>query len=366
MKKILWIMTAAIALTAAAEEKKAQAAPQQPPVAVRVETVTLQRNSATKKYVGHLKAIEEVALPARVSGVLKKICFTEGEMVKKGQLLFEIEDTTYLAKARQAEAQLRQIEVELDFAKSNFKRQKELKDSEAVSAAVYEEALRLLRGTEAKLTAAKASKLDADNELSYTRIEAPITGRIGKSAYSVGNYVTPASGNLADIVQITPIYVEFALSERDYLELFGNTEKMRKEALVQLKLSDGQIFEHTGSITLVDNRVDSGTGTITVWATVENPAGRLMPGGFATVLLSNRKAPEEPAIILSALLTDNQGSFVYVLDKDNKAVRRNVTAGNIIEKWQFIREGLSAGEKIIVDGTHKVRPGAPVLPVEAK
>ena len=211
MNKIMCWGAAVVVLTgcgvaaadAAKTEKPAAAAPAMPPPAVLVEKVVLQSESVEKKYVGWLEAIESVSLPSRVSGVLQKRLFKEGEAVKKGDLLFEIEDTTYVAQVRLAQSQVKQLEAELVFARNNYNRQKNLKDGNAVSEIVYEEAERALHTTEAALEGARARLVDATNNLSYTRISAPISGIIGKAAYSVGNYITPASGELANIVQPT-------------------------------------------------------------------------------------------------------------------------------------------------------------------
>lgn len=339
------------------------APPAMPPQNLLVEAVTLKPDNIAKKYVGHLEAIDEVTIPARVSGLLTEIHFKEGEMVTKGQLLFVIEDTTYRAKANMARAAVDQCKVDLDYAQSNHHRQKVLFDKKAVSEAVYDEAIRLLEISKAKLSSAEATRLDAENELSYTKIYAPIAGRISKATYTCGNYVTPLSNPLANIVSVDPIYLRFAVSERDYLDLFGSLERMRENADVKLQLSNHQLYRHDGKVTLIDNRIDSQTGTLTVWATIANPELLLTPGAYATVLLSRKDAEVKPVTKLSALMTDQMSNYVYVVTDKNVIERRNVRPGAARGADQFIESGLRGGELVVVDGTHKTAPGAAINPV---
>ena len=289
---------------------------------VAVEKATLLKDTEVRKYVGHIEAIQSVSLQARISGVIYEIKFKEGELVKKGDLLFVIEDTTYRAQARSAEATLNQIRAELEYAKSDFVRQENLYNKKAVSQAVYEEAKRLLKTTEAKLSQAEAQVLDANNSLSYTKIYAPITGIISKATYTVGNYVTPSSKALADIVQVSPIYTRFAISERDFLKNFGTVPALRKNALVRIQLPDGRVYAKSGKVVLTDNKVDSETGSLTMWAEFENPDRMLVPGGYATVLLSSALNKPMPAVKLSAVISTARGSLVYVIGADNKIEAR--------------------------------------------
>lgn len=341
------------------------APPAMPPQNMLVEEVALKPDNIAKKYVGHLEAIDEVTIPARVSGLLTEIHFKEGEMVTKGQLLFAIEDTTYRAKANMARAAVAQCKVDLDYAQSNYHRQKVLFDKKAVSEAVYDEALRLLEISKAKLASAEATQLDAENELSYTKIYAPIAGRISKATYTCGNYVTPLSNPLANIVSVDPIYLRFAISERDYLDLFGSLERMRDNADVKLQLSNHQLYRHEGRVTLIDNRIDSKTGTLTVWATIANPELLLTPGAYTTVLLSRKDAVVKPVTKLSAMMTDQMSNYVYVVNDKNMIERRNVRPGAARGADQFIESGLRGGELVVVDGTHKTAPGATINPVRA-
>lgn len=338
------------------------APPAQPAPVVPVEKVESISESAGKKYVGHLEAIEEVELRARISGYINSIKFKEGDLVRKGDLLFELEDTTYRAKVLSAQAQLDQIKAELKYAEDNFNRQKTLRESSAVSQSTMDEAQRLYSLTKAKLHEAEASLLDAENNLSYCKVYAPITGRIGRVTYTQGNYVTPQSEKLADIVQTSPIYANFAISERDYQSLFGNAETLKKIGNIRIMLSDGSTYKSPGTVAFIDNKVDLGTNTLTIWAAFDNEEGQLIPGGFVTVVLSRRAEKAFPAVRLSAVMTGENGNYIYIVDNENKVVRREVETGPLVGSMQLLRSGAEAGETVIVGGTNKVRPGAVITP----
>lgn len=266
------------------------AAPEALPPLVTVEKVASISESAGKRYVAHTEAIEEVELRARITGYIQAINFKEGDLVKQGDLLFELEDTTYRAQVQAARSLLDQIKAELKYSEDNYHRQKTLRESSAVSQSTLDDAVRLNSLNKAKLHGAEADLLDAENNLSYCKIYAPITGRIGRVTQTLGNLVTPSSEKLADIVQISPVYVNFALSERDYLSLFGNVETLRQRGNLRLTLSDDSIFTHPGRVAFIDNRVDIGTNTLSVWAVFDNPEGMLIPGGYVTMILSHVRA----------------------------------------------------------------------------
>ena len=204
-KAALLGMAGLLSLSAAAADKPA-GKPAQPIASVLVEPAVEISESTTRTIPGRLEAIEEVSLIPRISGNINSIKFNEGDMVKKGQLLYELEDTTYRAQMLAAKAKVDQCKAELNYAKINYDRQKTLEQQQAVSKSTYDDAERLYNLNKAKFAEAEASLLDAENNLSYTRIYAPITGRIGKVTLTVGNYVTPSTGELVDIVQIDPIY----------------------------------------------------------------------------------------------------------------------------------------------------------------
>ena len=347
----------------APQKKTAAARPMMPPATVLVTEAGKVRDASVKKYVGALKAVYDVGLPARVSGVIMEQKVNHGDFVEKGQLLFVLEDTTYRAGVDAARAQLAQSQAELNYSKSNFERNDRLHKQKAVSESAYEEATRLLASNTAKVAAAKAALLDAENNLSYTKIHSPIKGRIGKCTYSPSNYVTPASGVLATVVSIDPVNADFSISERDYLSLFGSIDAVKRDALVKLQLADGTVYPTEGRIVFVDNKIDPDTDTVMIRAEFKNPDYKLIPGGLVTVMLSHRSAADLAAIPLSALMIDGKGAYVYTLDRGNRVRRRDVTIGSEVSGVQSVLSGLKPGELIVADGTHKARPGDVVNPV---
>lgn len=219
---------------------------------------------------------------------------------------------------------------------------------------------------QANLKQVKASLMDAENTLSYTKIHAPITGRIGKSVFTEGNLITPTGGKLTDIEMIAPIYVRFSISERVFRRDFGGQDGIKRKAVVRIQLADNTIYKETAKVTLINNKVSSSTNTITLWATFENKDHQLIPGSFVSVLVSAKADRKFCAIVPSALIMDNDGYQVYVLDKDNKATLRKVKTGGISNGKQIILEGLDGSERIIIEGTNKITPGMTVAPVSAE
>ncbi len=348
------LLAAAIGLQAAGPEAQAPL--------VTVEKVESISESPGKRYVGHIEAIESVELRARVTGVIESINFKEGDMVKKGDLLFALEDTTYRAQVQAARSTLDQINAELKYAEDNFARQKALRETNTVSQSTFDDAQRLYSLNRAKLHGAEAELLNAENNLSYCKIHAPITGRIGRVSATVGNLVTPTSDSLADIVQVSPVYVSFAISERDYLSLFGDVETLRKSGNIRLTLSDGSVYGHPGKVAFIDNRIDIGTNTLSIWTVFDNPKELLTPGGYVTVALSRVAERAFPAVRLSAIMTGPEGNYIYVVDAENKVVMRNVETGPQVGSMQVLRSGAEVGETVIIAGTNKVRPGAVIRP----
>lgn len=335
----------------------------QPPATVLVEKVSTAKDEVSRKYIGRIEAINKVSLQPRVSGMLVAAPFKEGDIVRKGQILFEIEDTRYKASVQAAEAKIQQLDVKIDYARKNYERQRNLYQTNAVSKDQVENSLSLLKGYEAEKLAAEAELVLAREDLNYTRISAPLTGRIGRLTYSVGNYITPSSQALATITQVDPIYVRFPMSERDVLSLFGNVDKLAEEADVRLITAATHLYPQHGTINLGDNEIVSDTDSLTVWARFDNPKQTLQSGGITTVLVNKKDTVRVPVVTVSAVQHDGYGAFVYVLAADNTVEKREVIPGGVNGKKQSIYQGLKEGETVIIDGTHKVSPGSTVTPV---
>ncbi|GHS91287.1 RND transporter [Planctomycetales bacterium] len=331
-------------------------------VLVAVDRAVALDESGVKKYVGAVEPIEDVTLRARVSGRLESINFTEGDKVKAGDLLFEIEKDIYEAEYQEARALLEQTHAALVFAEQNHARQVDLSKQKVVAKKELEDAERALRTAKAADAAAKFKLVVAEKNFSYSRVVAPISGRIGKAAYTRGNYLNAATTpELATIVQTAPIYVRFAMSEPDFASMFGgNAENCKKEAVVRARAADRTMLNETGAVTLVDNRIDPATGTIKIWATFANADEILTPGGMLDVIITKKTAQKVAAVKVTAVLMRDNGHYVYVVGADNKPELRAVEVGDVIGDLQVITQGVEAGETVVVEGTHKIMPGGAI------
>ncbi|MBE6367675.1 MAG: efflux RND transporter periplasmic adaptor subunit [Lentisphaerae bacterium] len=356
------VLSQSIAISTASENPR-QALP-----SVVVEKASPAASRAVRRYVGSVEAINSVNIMPRITGELRKVNFTEGSLVKAGQLLYELEDTTYQAAVQALEAQLEAQKATLEFATTEYARKYKLLKSNVVSTAAHEQALMEINVAKANIKRLEASLTDARNTLSYTKIVSPINGRIGKSIASVGNLITPQSGAMADIQQLAPIYVKFSISEKVLRRDFGGVNNIAAVARVKAMLADGKIASETARITLVDNKINAKSNTITMWATFPNTKFELLPGSFVTVLLTaedNRS--KTPSVLPSAVVMENDSCFVWVLDnKNNIPSRRKVKIGDTVAGRLLILDGVKNGETVVVDGTHKIRPNTPVVPVDAK
>ncbi len=359
-------MLAALQVPAEEEEKALNTPKGPPPSYVMVEKVKMITESMPREYIGNVEAIEEVDIQARVSGFIETVNIKEGGSVEKGALLFEIEDTTYLAKVMAARASLEQAEAELDYAEKNYSRQKLLSEKEAISVSTLDDAERMFKMHRARLKQRKAELIDSENRLEYTRISSPIQGRIGKISKTCGNYVSLSSRPLAKIVSLDPIHVKFSISERIYQNLFKTYKAQNDRFDVTIRLANGDIYPRKGRIAFADNVVDADTGTISVWVEFDNPDWMLIPGGYVCAIVSEKREKPLPGVKASAIVTDSKANFVYVLGPGNIPARRDVRIGEMLGDYYTIKEGLADGETVVVDGTHKVVPGMPVKPVQAR
>jgi RND family efflux transporter MFP subunit len=341
----------------------------QPP-SVKVMAVQEQAVNPPVEYVGRMEAIQAVDLRARVEGYLERVAFQEGAEVKAGDLLFLIEQAPYRARLDEAQAKVTEAEAALDIARQFLRRIQAVKTG-GVSAIDLETAESSERQAAARLQEAAAALQTARLNLNYTTIRAPISGRIGRTAFTRGNLVGPGSGPLARIVQTHPIRVLYAMSETDLMALrtTGDTNSAahRKERLVsRLRLPNKDIYPHSGRFDFIDNQVDPNTGTIAVRAVFDNPDGLLLPGQFVTVMISRDAATRMPVIPQPAVQTDREGHYVFIVDDQDRAQLRRVSLGPAIGAQWSVPSGLSAGETIVVQGVQKVTPGQPVTPMPAE
>ena len=342
--------------------------PKMPAPTVVVEKAVPASAKAFRRYVGMVEAINSVQVMPRINGELRKIHFTEGSLVEAGQLLYEIEDTTYQAAVLGLEAQLEAQKATLAYAASEHVRKSKLLKSNAVSASVHDLAVMEINVAKANIKRLEAALIDAKNTLSYTRITSPVSGRIGKSAVSVGNLLAPQMGALTDVQQLAPIYVKFSISEKALRRDFGGIENIKKNAKVRVVLADGKVLTETAQVTLVDNKINQKSNTVTMWATFPNKNLELLPGSFVTVqLFAADTADGQTTVLPSALVMENGKCFVWILNTQNNIpVRKEVKIGETVAGRLIIIDGVKNGETVVVDGTHKIRANAPVIPVDAQ
>ncbi len=338
--------------------------------APRVEKVVVAKvgessETMTRRLAGTVVAIDTYNVMPRVSGDLIYQGFKDGAIVKKGQLLFKIEDTRYQAAVAAAEAKVEQVKAQIEYAQGNFDRNDHLFEKKAVSLDTRDSIKSGLAVLHANLNAAEAELKLAQDDLAHTKICALYDGKTGKASFPPGNYITPASGKLVTITSTTPVRVRFAISERDLLSYFGSEEKLRANARVAVKLADGTIYPHPGKITIVDNvSVVQSTDSVLVWAQFDNPDYILNPGAAATVILTKEDPEMKAAVPRSAVIFNQRGTMVYVVDQANIVQVRPVTLGSVNGDLQIIHSGVKPGERIITEGMHKVFPGSQVEPVE--
>ncbi|MGM0611069.1 MAG: efflux RND transporter periplasmic adaptor subunit [Thermodesulfobacteriota bacterium] len=327
---------------------------QGPPPLVGIETIDRQNANKPKKHIGHVEAIESVNLLARVEGYLEKFNFQEGSYVQAGQLLYVIEQPPYKARVNSAQAKITQAQAELFKAETRLRRLRAA-SRESVRQTDIDDAVAAKNFAEGKLREAEANLDTAKIDLDYTTIEAPIDGRVGKSFYKKGDLVGPSAGPLAEIVRMDPVRVVFSVSESQISTIqnaFSNNGRLD----VRIKTPGGSSFRE-GKIEFVDNKVDSKLGTISVWARVDNPKGKLIPGEYVNVFLQSSKENMQPAVSQVAVQRDKDGAFVYVLGEDNKVQQRRIQTGKAIGDKYIIESGLSKGEKVVVQGIQKISPG---------
>lgn len=323
------------------------------------------------EFTGRLEAVESVEVRPRVTGYIESVNFTEGSLVRKGDLLFVIDPRPYRAALDKASAELTRAQARAELAASDVTRSEKLLAIKAVSQEEYDQRVNSAREANATVGAARAAVEAARLDLDFTRVTAPIAGRVSKAEVTAGNLVSAGSGAtplLTTVVSVDPIYVSFEGDEQVYLKYNelarrGQRESSRDAANpVQMGLANEDGYPHTGSMVFVDNQVDPRTGTIRARAAFSNKDGYFTPGLFARVkLLGHNKYP---AVLVDdrAVGTDQSQKFVYVIDAENRIAYRGVKIGRLTDGLRIVHEGLSPGEQVVVNGLQRVHPGVVVQP----
>jgi membrane fusion protein, multidrug efflux system len=350
----------AVALLAAACGKQ-ESAPvaAAPPPAVTVVQLRPQDVTASFAFLGRVVAVDTVGLRARVQGFLEQRLFTEGDKVKKGQLLYVIEQPPFQAKVDEADAGVARAEASLAEADATLTRVQQAVKSGAVSKQELDQAVAGKDVAQAQVKSAEAQLETARLNLGYTDIMAPINGRIGLTNYTIGNLVGPDSGVLATIVSQDPIYVTFPVSTRLVLAARRDAAQTgRPPALVvRAQLPDGTIYDHPGKVDFLNIQVEQTTETINVRAQFPNPEGFLVDGQFVNVTVEQAKPELALVIPQSALQVDQAGSYVLVVNAKDEVEQKRIQTGQASAGNVVVSAGLEDGDRVIVEGVQKVRPG---------
>ncbi|ACE98661.1 Efflux pump periplasmic linker BepF [Rhodopseudomonas palustris] len=342
------------------------------PPAVGTITARPQAITETTEINGRIQAIGRVDLTARVNAYLQEQLFVEGAEVKKGDLLFRLEQPPFEADAEAKRAAVDQAQAQLDYADLALGRAEQLLKTSSGSQSTADNARAAQRTAAAQLRSAQAQLRQSEINLGYTEIRSPIDGRIGRIQVTLGNVVGPSSGALATVVSQDPAYVVFPISVNRLLQLReefaaqGGLEAMK----IRLRLPDGRLYREVGKLQFVDVAVARDTDSIILRGTIANPplagGGReLTHDEMVRVLLEGSKPREVLAIPRAAILTDQQGDYVYVVSDKNVAERRRVKLGQSTAQIASVIDGLKAGDQVIVEGVQRARPNAPVTPTPA-
>jgi RND family efflux transporter MFP subunit len=368
---------AGVLLLAAAVAGCGQSQPQpqsgQPP-APQVTVAYPEKRTITdrQEYVGRFIAIDSVEVRARVSGYLEKVHFQDGQIVKQGDLLFTIDPRPFRNALDQARAVLAQARSNLLYAESDLTRGQQLVRDKTITEQTFEQRLQTKRNAESSVLANEAAVRQAELDLEFTELRAPIAGRIGDRRVSPGNLVTGgATGNttlLATIVSTDPIRFEFSFDEASYLQLVrindihSEAGSGKMSTPVKLKLIDEPDFLHQGRMDFLDNVIDRSSGTIRGRAAIPNPGGLFTPGMFARIQLAS-SAPYEALLVPDAAIgTEQARKYVLVVGADDVATQKYVVLGQVFDGMRAIKSGLAATDRVVVNGLMRVRPGQKVAP----
>jgi len=314
----------------------------------------------TADFVGRIDAIDRVEIRARVQGYLEKILFKEGDLVKTGDRLYQIEKGPFQAAVEQAQAALDHSKAEKALTEVQLKRQQTLIAENSTAASAFDQARAADQEAAATILSNRASLDIAEINLGYTDIVAPVSGKISKTNVTIGNVVGPDSGALTLIVSQDPMYVTFPVSQREFLRVQESDHRPDVKAIkVKIRFASGSLYDQEGTIDFIDVYVNRATDTVLVRAVIPNPARLLIDGQLVSVALEAGKPDEKVVVPQSALIADQEGIYVFIVE-DGKAVVRRITVGAEDGPNIVVEKGLSGGEQVIVQGIQSVRPGQAV------
>jgi len=372
-----------LAILAGCSGGQASEAGAPPPPSVSVAPVLIKPVSQWDEFSGRIEAIENVELRPRVSGYIERVNYTEGQEVKKGDVLFTIDARSYRAELARAQAELARARTQAELGRSEAERARKLSELQAISTEEYEQRRSAAAQAQANVAAAQAAVDSARLNLEWTQVRAPIDGRAGRALVTAGNLVTAgdSASVLTTLVSLDKVHVHFDADERAFLRYAEMARKGERpserdgKVPVQVALADDQGFPHSGTVDFLDNQVDRSTGTIRARAVLDNRDRLFTPGLYARVRLLGSGEFKAALVDDKAVLTDQDRRYVYVVDKEGKAQRRDVKLGRMVQGLRIVEQGLAAGDRVIINGVQKVFfPGMPVnakvvamdAPAEAK
>jgi len=369
-RRSILILSAALATGCGKQE----APPAPPPVEVTVLNIEPRDTPIVYEYVAQTQSPQEVNIVARVSGFLEKQAYTEGEIVKQGQLLFQMDQKPFVAQVNEAQAGWDKAKAAHDTSVANLNRVKPLAAQNALSKKDLDDATGSEQASAASLAAAKANLDTANLNLSYTTITSPLNGVSGAAQQRVGAYLNAANSQLTTVSALNPMWVNFSVSENEISAFRDQIAKgliippPERNFAVEIVLVDGTVFPQTGKITFADPSFNPQTGTFLLRATFANPKGELRPNQYVRARLKGALRPKAILVPQAAVQQGSKGHFVWVVGKDGKAENRPVVPGDWFGDQWFINAGLNAGEQVVVGGALRLYAGAAVkaAPYEAK
>lgn len=330
------------------------------PLPVRVTPATQISHTPERQIPGRIEAIHTVELRARTEGVINRIHFRDGQYVNKGELLFELDDAAHRATLRLAKAELSSVEATLRQSQQLLTRYQGLKNNHSISQQDVDNARMQRDVSRAAVEQAKA-RIEAINvTLGYTRIHSPLTGRIGHSQFHVGSLVGPSSGVLAEVVQLDPVRIAFALEEHNFVikaDQHADITAMKQAWQAQIEVAGER---ETGELTSVDNRVDPRTASVMLRAEFANPRHLLLPGGNTRVWLRPQMEQEIVTLPVAAIQQNSDGFFAWVIGEDERAEKRLLTLAEQVDNHFQVLSGVAPGELVVVEGAQRLFPGAPI------
>lgn len=362
---LLLLVWLAITLTGCSEPQEPR---QTNPVAVSVVVLEASEIRPSRDFVARTAASAKADITPRIEAEIREILFTEGAQVSQGELLIRLEDTRASADLQQADAELSAARAEMESATRNLRRGEEVSEKGFLSAADLDKLKDRFSAAESRLQAAQAAVQKAGSNLEYAEIRAPFDGWIGRLNYDVGAVVSPSTGPITSVLVTDPVYVEFQVNEADFVSFrrrgAESKEAFSKSLGLSLTLPDGERYEQGGVLDFADVQTDASTGTVAMRAVFPNPDAVLVPGLYVTLRVEGQSGEAKVLVPQVAVQETLEGTFVLVVDDQNQVVQHFIQTGAREGALLVVNTGLEAGDRVIVEGLQKVRPGVTVSPVE--